>query len=93
MHHQCRLSLLCSPQESDTNSTSSVCGSISYVVILQEASDHAPLVSDQFVTYTSGTDLAILLNRSAFEPGAAVAIINESSTSQDTWGMVALVVR
>ena len=92
MHHQCRLSLLCSPQESDTNSTSSV-WPISYVVILQEASDHAPLVSDQFVTYTGGTDLAILLNRSAFEPGAAVAVINEFSTSQDTWGMVALVVR
>ena len=28
-----------------------------------------------------------------FEPDVAVAVINESSTSKDTWGMVAVVVR
>ena len=31
--------------------------------ILQEASDHVPQVSDQFIAYTGDTDLAILLNR------------------------------
>ena len=63
------------------------------MVILQEASDHAPLVSDQFVAYTGGTDRAVLLNKNTFEPDAAVAVINESSTSKDKWGMAALVVR
>ena len=31
--------------------------------ILQEASDHVPQVSDQFIAYTGDTDLAILLKR------------------------------
>ena len=31
--------------------------------ILQEASDHVPQVSDQFIAYTGDTNLAILLNR------------------------------
>ena len=57
-------------------------------MILQEASDHAPHVSDQFNTYTDGNDLAILLNKGTFEPGAAVF-----PSSNDTWGLVALVVR
>ena len=33
-----------------------------HAVILQEASDHVPHVSDQFIAYTGTTDLAILLN-------------------------------
>ena len=41
------------------------CGRI-HAVVLQEASDHAPLVSDQFNTYTGETDLAILLNKTTF---------------------------
>ena len=63
------------------------------VVIPQEASDHAPRISDQFITYTGGTDLAILLDKDTFEPDAAVFVITEASSSKDTWGMAALVVR
>ena len=62
-------------------------------VILQEASDRAPPVSDQFVAYIGGTDLAMLLNKNTFEPDAAVTVITEASASKDTWCMVALVVR
>ena len=81
------LMLQWNPGPARKNSTQiqpAVCGR-SHVVILQQASDHAPLVSDQFVTYTGGTDLAMLLNKNTFEPDAAVAVINESSTSKDTW--------
>ena len=64
-----------------------------HAVILQEASDHVPRVSDQFIAYTSDTDLAILLNRDTIEPNAAVLAIHEASSSKDTWAMAALVVR
>ena len=64
-----------------------------HAVILQDASDHVPRVSDQFIAYTSDTDLAILLNRDTLEPNAAVVAIHEASTSTDTWCMVVLVVR
>ena len=50
-------------------------------------------VSDQFITYTGGTDLAILLDKDTFEPDAAVLVIAEASSSKDTWSMAALVVR
>ena len=60
---------------------------------LQEASDHVPYVSDQFHTYTDGNDLAILINKDTFEPGAAVFPITEPATSKDTRGLAALVVR
>ena len=61
--------------------------------ILQEASDHVPHVSDQFIAYTVDTDLAFLLNRDTCEPNAAAFAFQEASTSQDTWGMVILVLR
>ena len=64
-----------------------------HAVILQEASDPVPRVSDQFIAYTGDTDLALLLNRDTFQPNAAVLVIHEASSSKDTWGMAALVVR
>ena len=88
VHHQHRLSLLHRnpgpDRKNPTQILQALCGRF-HVVILQEAGDHATLVSDQFVAYTGGTDLAILLNKNTFEPDAAVAVINESSTSKDTW--------
>ena len=44
-------------------------------------------------TSSDGADLAILLNRDTFEPNAAVLAIHEASSSKDTWGLAALVVR
>ena len=61
-------------------------------MILQEASDHVPHVSGQFHTNTDGNDPAIFLNKDTFEP-VAVFPITEPSTSKDTWGLAALVVR
>ena len=53
--------------------------------ILQEASDHVPHITDQFIAYTGNTDLAIFLNsRDTFEPNPAVNAFNEASTSKDT---------
>ena len=75
-----------------TQFLAAACGRF-YAVILQETSDHAPRVSDQFIAYTGGTDLAILLNKDTFEPDAAVFAISEASTSKETWGMAALAVR
>ena len=48
-------------------------------------SDHVPQVSDKFIAYTGGTDLAILLNKDTFEPKAAVFVITKASSSKDTW--------
>ena len=92
MHHQFRVSLLqWNPGPARKNPTQilqAMCGRF-HVVILHEGSGHAPLVSDQFATYTGGTDhLAMLLNRNTFEPDAAVAVVNEPSSSKDTWRMV-----
>ena len=71
MHNQYRLSVLQwntgSACTRPTQILSAACGRF-HVVILQEASDHAPHVSDQFHTYTDGNDLAILLNKDTFEP-------------------------
>ena len=64
-----------------------------HAVILQEASDHVPHISDQFVAHTGNTDLAILLNKETFEPDPTVLAFRESSTSKGTWGMVLLIVR
>ena len=65
-----------------------LCGRF-HAVILQEASDHVPQVSDQvsdqFISYTSDTDLVILLNRDTSEPNAAVFAFHGASTSKDTW--------
>ena len=71
MHHQFRLSLLqWNPgpaRRNPTNIVSAACGRL-HAVILQEASDHVPHISDYFRAYTDNTDLAILLNMDTFEP-------------------------
>ena len=69
-----------------------MCGAFN-VVLLQEAADHVPHVSDQFNTYTDGNNLAILLNKDTFLPNADKYPIVEEPTSKNTWGLTALVVR
>ena len=75
-----------------TTSTASACGRF-HAVILQQARDHVPHVWDLFYTYTDGKDLVVLLNTDTFVSGGAVFSISDTSTSKDTWRMVALVVR
>ena len=58
--------------------------------MLQEASDHVPHISDQFIAYIGNTDLAILLNK---DPGPMVFTFKEDSTRKGTWGMILLIVR
>ena len=94
MHHQYRFSVLqWNPSPARRNPTNIIAGTCGrfHAVILQEASDHVPQVSDQFIAYTGDTDLAILLNR--FKPNPAVYAFKEASTSKDTWGMVLHIVR
>ena len=69
-----------------------MCGAFN-AVLLQEAADHVPHVSDQFTTYTDGDNLAILLIKDTFLPDAIKYPISEESTSKTTWGLKALVVR
>ena len=64
-----------------------------HAVILQEASDHVPHISEQFLVCTGNTDLAILLNKDTFEPDPTVLTYKVDSTSKGTWGMVLLNVR
>ena len=64
-----------------------------HAVILQEASDHVPHVSDYFRAYTDNTDLAILLNKDTFEPDPVVLTFKADSASKNTWSMVLLIVR
>ena len=96
MHHQFRLSLLqWNPgpaRRSPTNIVSAACGKY-HAVILQEASDHVPQISEQFLVCTGNTDLAILLNKETFEPDPVVLTFKVDSTSKGTWGMVLLIVR
>ena len=96
MHHQFRLSLLqWNPgpaRRNPTNIVSAACGRF-HAVILQEASDHVPHISDYFRAYTDNTDLAILLNMDTFEPDPTVLTFKADSTSKNTWGMVLLIVR
>ena len=96
MHHQYRLSVLqWSPgpaRRNPTNIVSAACGRF-HAVILQEASDHVPHISDYFRAYTDNTDLAILLNKDTFEPDPFVLSFKVDSTSKNTWGMVLLIVR
>ena len=96
MHHQFRLSLLqWNPgpaRRNPTNIVSAACGKF-HAVILQEASDHVPHISDYFLAYTDNTDLAILLNKDTFEPDPFVISFKVESTSKNTWGMVLLIVR
>ena len=96
MHHQFRLSLLqWNPgpaRRNPTNIVSAACGKF-HAVILQEASDHVPHISDQFRAYTDNMDLAILLNKDTFEPDPIVLKFKADSTSKSSWGMVLLIVR
>ena len=96
MHHEYRLSVLqWNPgpaRRNPTNIIAAACGRF-HAVVLQEASDHVPHVSDQFIAYTGNTDLAILLNKNTFEPDPVVFALKEDSTSKGTWGMVLLIVR
>ena len=96
MHHQFRLSLLqwnpCPARKNPTNIVSAACGKF-HAVILQEASDHVPHISDQFMAFTGNTDLAILLNKDTFEPDPIVNSFKADSTSKGTWGMILLIVR
>ena len=64
-----------------------------HAVVLQEASDHVPQISDQFIACTGNRDLAILLNKDTFEPDLVVLAFRENSTSKGTRGMVLLIVR
>ena len=52
-----------------------------------------PHVTDPFHTYTDSNDLAILLKKDTFEPGAVSFTVTKSSTSKDTWRLAALAVR
>ena len=96
MHHRYRLFVLqWNPGPARRNSTNIIaaaCGKF-HAVILQEASDHVPHISDQFLAYTGNTDLAILLNKDTFEPDPTVLAFKEDATSQNTWGMALLIVR
>ena len=88
MHHQYRLSVLqWNPgpaRRNPTNIIAAACGKF-HAVILQEASDHVPHISDQFIAYTGNTDLAILLNKDTFEPDPMVLAFKEDSPSKSTW--------
>ena len=75
-----------------TDIVSAACGKF-HEVILQEASDHVPHISEQFYVCTGNTDLAILLNKDTFEPDPTVFIYKVDSTSKGAWGMVLLIVR
>ena len=96
MHHQFHLSLIqWNPgpaRRNPTNIVSAACGKF-HAVILQEAGDHVPHISDQFIAYTGNTDLAILLNKDTFEPDPTVLTFKVDSTSKGTWSMVLLIVR
>ena len=94
MHHQYRLSVLqWNPGLARRNHTNFIAAGRFHAVILQEASDHVPHTSDQFIAHTGNTDLAILLNKDTFEPDTAVLAFRESSTSKGTWCMVLPIVR
>ena len=96
MHHQFRLSLLqWNPgpaRRNPSNIVSAACGRF-HAVILQEASDHVPHISDYFRAYTDNMDLAVLLNKDTFEPDPTVLTFKADSTSKNTWGIVLLIVR
>ena len=96
MHHQFRLSLLpWNPgpaRKHPTDIVSAACGKF-HAVILQEACDHVPHISDQFMAFTGNTDLAILLNKDTFEPDPIVNTFKADSSSKGTWSMILLIVR
>ena len=92
LHAQYRLLLLQwnagTARRQPTQLVTAMCGAFN-VVLLLEAADHVPHVSDQFNTYTDGDNLAILLNKDTFLPNADKYPIVEESTR----GLTALVVR
>ena len=96
LHAQYKLSLLQwnagAARRQPTQLVTAMCGAFN-VVLLQEAADHVPHVSDQFNTNTDGDNVAILLNKDTFLPNADKYPIAERSTSKNTWGLAALVVR
>ena len=96
MHYQHRLSVLqWNPgpaRRNPTNIIAAACGRF-HAVILREASDHVPHISDQFIAYTGNTDLAILRNMDTFEPDRVVFAFKDASTSKGTWSTVLLIVR
>ena len=92
MHHQYRLSVLQWNPGPARRKPAAACGRF-HAVTLQEASDHVPHISDQFIAHTANTDLAILLNKDTFEPDPMVLAFREKSTSKNSWGMVLLIVR
>ena len=69
MNHQYRLSVLqWNPgpaRRHPTNIIAAACGRF-HAVKLQEASDHVPHISDQFIAHAGNTDLAILVNKDTF---------------------------
>ena len=85
MQHQYRLCVLHwnpgPPRRNRTNIIAADCGRF-HAGILQEASDHVPCISDQFIAYTGNTDLAILLNKDTFELDPTVLAFRKSSTSK-----------
>ena len=95
MHHQHRLSVLhWNPgpaRKNPNNIIAAACGRFR-AVILQEASDHVPHISDQFIAHTDNTDLDILLNKDTFEPDPTVLAFKEDSTSKSTGGILLLIV-
>ena len=95
LHAQYRLSLLQwnagAARRHPTRLATAMCGAFN-AVMLQEAHDHVPLISDQFDTYSDERGLAILLDKDTFLPDAIKYPIIEESTSRTTWGVTALVV-
>ena len=83
MHQQFRLSILQWNPGPARRKPTQIIAATFHAVILQEASDHVPHITDQFIAYTGNTDLAILLNKDNFEPNPAVFAFNEASTSRD----------
>ena len=95
LHAQKRLSLLQwnagAARRQPTQLITAMSGAFN-AVLLQEARDHVQHISDQFLVYTDGDDMAILLNRDTFLPGAFKFPIIEETTRKTTWGLKALVV-
>ena len=95
LHAQYRLSLLKwnagAARRQATQLVTVMCGAFN-AVLLQEAHDHVPHISDQFNTYPDDGDLVILLNKDTFLPDAVKCPIIEESTSKTTWGLKALVI-
>ena len=95
LHAQYRLSLLQwnagAASRQPTRLVAAMCGAFN-AVLLQEAHDHVPQISDQFNTYSDDGGLAILLYKDMFLPGGVKYPIIEEPISKTTWGLKALVI-